>query len=141
MFFDTVLPALVLTACALMLLRMVLPGAARQRLDATGRAFWRLLRHGPAAWLARRRQAQARHQARQAIERARHRLRHGAPRPRRGSAPEATDPAGAQVHDLAQHRRRRHTRDAAPDAAPAPQDKPTPGPDDEPPPPPRPTLH
>jgi hypothetical protein len=133
MFFDTLLPALVLTACAVLLLRMVLPAPARQRLDAAGHALWRLLRHAPAAWLTRRRQTRAQREAREAIERARRSLRQGQPRPRRrqGDRPDATPQGGAEVHDLAQHRRRR--RDAA-DGAP-------PGTDDDPPPPSRPTLH
>lgn len=138
MFFDTVLPALVLTACAVLLLRMVLPGPARQRLDAAGSALWRLLRHAPAAWAAQRRQTQAQRQARAAIERARRSLRSGTPRPRRTGAGDGPRNGSAEVHDLAQHRRR------APEAgAPNPAPDTPPGSDDEPPPPspPRPTLH
>lgn len=139
MFFDTVLPALVLTACAVLLLRMVMPGPARQRLDAAGSALWRLLRHAPAAWVTHRRQTQAQREARAAIERARHSLRSGTPRPRRTGASDGPRNGPAEVHDLAQHRRRRTPDDGASGTA---SDTP-PGSDDEPPPPnpPRPTLH
>jgi len=152
MFFDTVLPALVLTACAVLLLRMVLPGPARQRLDAAGHALWRLLRHAPAAWMARRHQTQARREARAAIERARRSLRSGTPRPRRTGVGSAPRDGGAEVHDLAQHRRRRQVSEDTPGPPPDPgpegqagraghaPDTP-PGGGDEPPPPSRPTLH
>lgn len=143
MFFDILLPALVLSACAVLLLRMVLPAPQRQRLDAAGHALWLLLRHAPSAFMTRRRRTQAQRQAREAIERARHSLRTGTPRPRRRDTSDGAPTGSAEVHDLAQHRRRRRDTpdETASGGAPGTAPDTPPGADDDPPPPSRPTLH
>jgi hypothetical protein len=122
---ELLLPALGLIICSAFLLRMVLPQRRRATLDAAAQALWRLLRHGPTAWLARRRETRAQREAREAIERARRSLQQGARRPGSKSA-RSPDDGPAEVHDLDQHRRKR--RPAKP-------------PEDDPPEPPRPTLH